>query len=99
MILDEFMVAHTVGWWAKALMLRHSGMCALPAWPGAHPFATALTTQAAGCGLALCCLSLQSSRFRRVCPCCLPHIKEKLTKKSSLLANSLASPALAAKLQ
>ena len=25
--MDEFVIAHTVGWWAKALMLRHSGMC------------------------------------------------------------------------
>ena len=28
MIMDEFVIAHTLGWWAKALMLRHSGMCA-----------------------------------------------------------------------
>ena len=28
MIMDEFVIAHTVGWWAKALMLRHSGMYA-----------------------------------------------------------------------
>jgi hypothetical protein len=27
MVLDEFVIAHTLGWWAKALMLRHSGMC------------------------------------------------------------------------
>ena len=27
MIMDEFVIAHTLGWWAKALMLRHSGMC------------------------------------------------------------------------
>jgi phosphatidylserine synthase 2 len=27
MVLDEFVLAHTLGWWAKALMLRHSGMC------------------------------------------------------------------------
>jgi hypothetical protein len=31
MVLDEFVVAHTVGWWAKALMLRHSGMYAADA--------------------------------------------------------------------
>ena len=29
MVLDEFVIAHTLGWWAKALMLRHSGMCAV----------------------------------------------------------------------
>jgi hypothetical protein len=27
MVLDEFVLAHVAGWWAKALMLRHSGMC------------------------------------------------------------------------
>jgi hypothetical protein len=26
-VLDEFVVAHALGWWAKALILRHSGMC------------------------------------------------------------------------
>ena len=24
--MDEFVVAHVLGWWAKALLLRHQGM-------------------------------------------------------------------------
>ena len=36
MIMDEFVSAHTLGWWAKALMLRHSGMCASEACLESH---------------------------------------------------------------
>ena len=76
MVLDEFVIAHTLGWWAKALMLRDSAMCVTPsagagAWHShgytepsrLHPPARA------GYGWDRFCLSYRSFRSRCVHRC------------------------------
>ena len=45
MVMDEFVVAHTLGWWAKSLILRHSGMCV----PAARLLATAWRARMVAC--------------------------------------------------
>jgi len=64
MIMDEFVIAHTLGWWAKALMLRHSGMCVSKTCQSANDASRGCFLPSTGCGSAPYFSSFQSCPSR-----------------------------------